>query len=154
VCALNAWSSLVEFDTLPLSDVLAALPKHKLITLLSSNKEEVMGAVLDVVDKVCSSSDPSITLFMIEDILNAIAKILHEQSIRSILTDCCWITHNFAIGPDIHTEKLISTGILEALCKLVIGKSIDSSVYFLSNKKLDKDRCSTSNSKYNKSIKI
>jgi len=130
IYALNAWASLIEFDTLPLSDVLAALPKSKLVTLLSSNKEEVMEAALDVVDKVCLSSDTSITSFMIEDILSAIVKILHEQNIISVLRDCCCISYNFAIGPEIHAEKLVSSGIFEALCKLVINKSIDSSVYF------------------------
>lgn len=128
VLVLSSWTSLAESNTLPFSDLLAELPKGKLIKLLSSTKQEIVEAVLCLLDKICYSSDPAVTTFMTDDVLSLLAKTLSEQRSASVLTIVSWIAFNFAIGPSSHAERLISLGVFEALCVLVINQSVDSSV--------------------------
>lgn len=126
--ALNSWASLAESESLPIGNLLAELPKAKFIELLSSDKQRIVEAALDVLKRICFSSDQAVATFMTDDILKALATVLNAQTGIKTLKQCCWIAYDLANHFEIHAKKMFELGIFEALCRLLINSNIDLAV--------------------------
>eukprot|EP00826_Nyctotherus_ovalis_P065783 TRINITY_DN9681_c0_g10_i1.p1 TRINITY_DN9681_c0_g10~~TRINITY_DN9681_c0_g10_i1.p1 ORF type:complete len:188 (+),score=63.22 TRINITY_DN9681_c0_g10_i1:1178-1741(+) len=64
---------------------------------------------------------------MTDDVLKSFSKILSTKVSADIIKECCLIIHNYAIGPSLHAEKLVSLGAFDNLCNILINSN-DSSV--------------------------
>lgn len=117
--ALWAWGNLAESENIPLPELLEKFPAKNIPFLLCSESQSLVGSTLRFIGNVCSTSDPIITTFMSDDILKCFIKILTIKVNSDIIKECCLIIHNYAIGPSIHAEKLVSLGITDSLCNIL-----------------------------------
>jgi len=119
--ALWAWANLIESDTICLSELLGKFPGKNLKEFLCSDSEILMGSTLRFIGNICVSSDPIVTTFISDDILKCFTKILSTKVSEEIIKECCLIVHNFAIGPSTHAERLVSLGLFDSLCNILIN---------------------------------
>lgn len=121
--ALWAWAYLAESDTISLPALLEKFPTKNLASFLRVESQSLLVAALRFVGNVCASSDPAVTAFMTDDLLKSFSKVLSTKANTDIIKECCLIIHNYAIGPSMHAERLVSLGVFDSLCNTLVSSS-------------------------------
>ena len=95
-----------------------------LVLHLGYKNLDIVTYAIDVIGNICSGSASNVDAVINAKGLPLLQQVLITSTNNPKLQgEICWAVSNIAAGPDRHVELLITSGILQDICRLILSSS-------------------------------